>query len=109
MFGYRRMDVVERSPSRLQVKYGPTVTSFDRTSEHILRNSRLAGVFSAVRHIELHRPTNHEGPPLWFVTVHLTGARQVEVGQSWLEEEASSVAAAISTIVNRPVRIGTIM
>ena len=108
-FGYRRIRVLERTPSRLELAYGKTITTLDKSSEKILKNSSLVGLFPVVRHVELHRPLNPEGPPNWFITVHLTGGRQVEVGQSSDEMEASEIAAHVSTVVGRPVVVGAVL
>ena len=109
IFGYRELHVLKGTPSTLEIAYGRTVTTFDKPSEKILRNGSLVGMFPLVRDVELHRPVNPEGPPNWFITVHLSGARQVEVGQTSHEAEASQIAARISTLLGRPVVLGAIL
>jgi len=102
-FGYRYLEIAESLPNRVTLRYGPTITTFDRTTGKVEQNGKLVAMVSLVERIELHQPLNHEGPPNWYVTVHISGHRQIEVGQVTDELEASIVAARISKIVERPV------
>ena len=103
LFGARAIIVERVSPEVLVLRYGRTQTLFDRASSQILQNGKLVGMLNSVERIELHRPTNQEGTVNWFVTIHLGGARQVEVGQVTDATDASTIGARIATVTGRPV------
>jgi uncharacterized protein (UPF0262 family) len=102
-FGYRFTEIVEDDPNHLTLRYGSTKTSFDRKSSRVTQNGRLVAVFDLIEQIKLHQPSSQEGPSNWYITLQLTGARQVEVGQVTDQTDASIVAARISGITNRRV------
>jgi hypothetical protein len=101
LFGARAIVVERTTPEALVLRR--TQTLFDRATSQILQNGKLVGILSSVERIELHRPSNQEGTVNWFVTVHLRGARQVEVGQVTDTTDASSIGARIATVTGRPV------
>lgn len=103
MFGHRFIDITEDLPHRVALRYGRTSTSFDRTTSRIEKNGKLVAMVGLIDRIELHQPCNQEGPPNWYVTVHISGGRQIEVGQVTDEMDASIVAAQISKVTGRPV------
>jgi hypothetical protein len=103
LFGARAIVVERVTPEALALRYGRTQTLFDRASSQILQNGKLVGMLGSVQRIELHRPPNQEGTVNWFVTVHLSGARQVEVGQVSDTTDASAIGACIATVTGRPV------
>lgn len=102
-FGYRYLEIAEDLPGRVALRYGHTTTTFDRKTGKVEQNGRPVAMVSLVERIEVHRPFNHQGPPNWYVTVQISGHRQVEVGQSTDELDASIVAARISKVTERPV------
>lgn len=103
LFGARAVVVEREAPDGLVLRYGGLRTHFDKASSQILQNGKLVGVLSSVERIELHKPSNQEGTVNWFVTVHLTAARQVEVGQVTDNTDASLIGARIATVTGRPV------
>jgi hypothetical protein len=105
-FGYRYIDVLEDKPSKLTLAYGPIKTTFDRDSAKVFQNGKLVAMADLIEKIELHQPRNQDGPVNWFVTVHVRGARQVEIGRITDSTDASLIAARISGIVGRPVVLG---
>ena len=107
LFGARAIVVERSTPEALALRYGRTRTLFDRSTSQILQNGKLVGILSSVERIELHRPSNQEGTVNWFVTVHLSGARQVDVGQVTDSTDASSIGARIATVTSRPVVVNS--
>jgi hypothetical protein len=103
VFGYRFIEVVEDKPALLSLSCGLTKTDFDRVNSKVLQNGRLVAMAQLVEKIELHQPANQDGPLNWFITLHVRGSRQVEVGQITDSTDASIIAARISTVVGRPV------
>jgi hypothetical protein len=102
-FGHRFLEIYEDLPNRVTLRYGRTTTSFDRTTSKVEQNGKLIAMIGLVERIQLHQPLNQDGPPNWYVTVHIAGHRQVEVGQVTDELQASIVGARISKITDRPV------
>jgi hypothetical protein len=102
-FGYRFLEISEDLPHRITLRYGKTTTTFDRTTARVEQNGKLVAMIGLVERVELRQPLNQEGPPNWYVTVHIAGRRQVEVGQVTAELEASIAGARISSITERPV------
>jgi hypothetical protein len=105
-FGYRFMEVIEDSPTHVTIRSGRITTTFDRLATKIVQNGRLVGMMDLIENVVLHQPLNQEGPPNWYITVHIAGRRQVEIGQVTDEIDASIVGARISKITGRPVVIG---
>ena len=105
-FGYRYIDILDDQPSILKLAYGPTTTTFDRGNAMVLQNGRLVAMADLIEKIELHQPQSQDGPVNWFVTVHVRGARKVEVGRITDSTDASLIAARISAIVGKPVVLG---
>lgn len=105
--GHRFLEIVEESPTRVTVRSGPTITTFDRATAKVEQNGRLVAMMDLIEKVELHQPMNQEGPPNWYVTVHIAGRKQVVVGQVTDELDASIVGARISKVTGRPVVIGT--
>lgn len=103
LFGERAISVESESLEALVLKYGGLRTVFDRESSKILQNGKLVGVLNLVDRVQLHRPLPQEGRANWYVTVHLQGARQVEVGQTTDRTDASLIAAHIATVTGCPV------
>jgi hypothetical protein len=103
VFGYRFIEVIEDKPALLSLSCGLTKTDFDRVNSKVLQNGRLVAMAQLVEKIELHQPANQDGPLNWFITLHVRGSRQVEVGQITDSTDASIIAARISTVVGRPV------
>jgi hypothetical protein len=104
--GTRTVSVERETPALLELRYGAVRTVFDRAEQKITQNGRLVGILPLVENIELHRPRNQEGMVNWFVTVHLRGSRQVEVGQLTDETDASIIGAHIASITGCPVNVG---
>lgn len=102
-FGYRFLEISEDLTSRVTLQYGKTTTTFDKTTSRVEQNGRLVAMVSLIENIELHQPCNQDGPPNWYVTINIRGARQVEVGQVTDKTDASIVAARISKVTGRPV------
>ena len=103
--GRRTVSVERETPELLELRYGAVRTVLDRAEQKITQNGRLVGVLPLVESIELHRPLNQEGTVNWFVTLHLRGGRQVEVGQLSDETDASIIGAHIASITGRPVKV----
>jgi hypothetical protein len=103
LFGERAITVESESPEVLTLKYGGLRTVFDRGSSKIFQNGKLVGVLSLVERVQLHKPSQQEGTANWYVTVHLKGARQVEIGQTTDRTDASLIGAHIATLTGRPV------
>ncbi len=102
-FGFRFLEIAEDLPTRVSLQYGSTTTTFDRETSRVERNGKLVAMIDLIENIELHQPENQDGPPNWYVTVHVKGARQVEVGQVTDETDASIIGARISKVTERPV------
>jgi hypothetical protein len=103
LFGERGIVVESQSPDVLVLTYGRLRTVFDRESSKIFQNNKLVGVMSLVERVQLHLAPQSEGALNWYVTVHLSGARQVEVGQTRDPADASLIGAHISTITGKRV------
>jgi hypothetical protein len=101
--GTRTVSVEHETSALLELRYGAVRTVFDRAEQKLTQNGRFVGILPLVESIELHRPPNQEGMVNWFVTVHLHGGRQVEVGQLTDETDASIIGAHIATIAGCPV------
>ena len=101
--GFRFIDVIQDTPEMLHLRYGGTETVLDRAGARILQNGKLVAMIDLVENVELHQPPNQDGPRNWFVTVHVRGARQVEVGRVTDSTDASIIAARVATAVSRPV------
>ena len=95
----------EDSPELLSVQWRRTLTEFDRRSGAIRQDSGLVASFSLVDWVEL-RPRHVARDSIhWVVALHLGSHRQLEVGESRDQEEASIVTAHISTATAKPVRV----
>jgi hypothetical protein len=103
--GQRTISVEYETPTRLELRYGSLRTVFDRAGEKITQNGKLVAVLSCVDSVELHKPTSQEGTPNWFVTLHVRGQRQVEVGQVTDDTDASVIGALISSVTARKVTV----
>lgn len=103
LFGERAISVESESSLVLSLRYGSVRTVFDRSTGQVLQNGKLVALLASVERIELHKPMNQEGRANWFVTVRLSGARTVEVGQTTETTDASIIGARISTVTGRPV------
>lgn len=102
-FGYRSMDISEDLLDRLTLRYGRTIASFDRAAATVKQNGKLVASMCLVEKIQLRQPLNQEGPPNWYITVHISGRRQVEAGKVTDELTACIIGAKISKITGRPV------
>jgi hypothetical protein len=104
-FGRREIAFVSDSPDYLELEYGRTRTVFDRKTQRIFQNEKLAGSLQLVECVELHQPTNQEGTVNWFITVHIRGARRIEVGQVTDKTDAGIIAARIARITGCEVTL----
>jgi hypothetical protein len=104
-FGRREITIVRDSHDCLELAYGQLLTVFDRKAQRILQDGRLAAALPLVERVELHQPMHQEGTVNWFITVHVRGARLVEVGQVTDETDASIIAARIAGITDRKVTV----
>ena len=104
--GERTIAINRDTPKLLELRYGSLNTVFDGTRSQITQNGKLAAAFPLVDRIELHRPPRQEGTTNWFITIHVAGARSVEVGQTTDDVHASMVAARIASITRKEVTAG---
>jgi hypothetical protein len=104
-FGRREIAFVSDSPDYLELEYGHTRTVFDRKAQRILQDEKIAASLQLVECVELHQPTNQEGTVNWFITVHVRGARRIEVGQVTDKTDAGIIAARIARITGREVSL----
>ena len=101
--GKREIAVSKATSDYVELVHGRVRTVFDRKSQQVLQNGRVFASLALVERVELHFPMNQSGTPNWYVTVHVLGGRQVEVGQSTDATDASIVAARIAGVVKREV------
>jgi hypothetical protein len=101
--GYRSILIEDDTPGRLTLVSGSMRTTFDRTTNQIRQNDKIVAMLPLVTQVELSLPLNQDGPPNWFITVLVQGARQVHVGQEFDQTSASIVGARISTVTGKPV------
>jgi len=101
--GERTIAIDRDTAELLKLRYGSLTTVFDGTRSQITQNGKLAAAFPLVDRIELHRPPSQEGTMNWFITIHVAGSRNVEVGQITDEIHASIVAARIASITRKSV------
>jgi hypothetical protein len=104
IFGYRSIEIVEQSPLKLAVSYGPTVTVLDKSTSEVTQGGKLVGMIPLIADVQVHQPMSQASTPVWYVTIRLSGRRFVEVGQATGQEEAMHVAALISALVGRPIK-----
>ena len=104
LFGYRSIQIVEESPLKLALSYGPTLTVFDKSTSEVKQDGKLVAIVPLIADIQVHQPMSQASTPVWYVTVRLSGKRFVEVGQATSQEEAMHVAALISAVVSRPIK-----
>jgi hypothetical protein len=102
-FGSRFIDIERGLPGLLELRCGWTSTVFEKASARVLQGNRFASTFSTIERIELHQPRGQESPLNWVVALCLQGERQIQVGESTDETEASIVGAKIASITGRPV------
>jgi hypothetical protein len=101
--GKREIVIAKATSDYVELVHGSVRTVFDRRSQRVLQNGREVASLALVERIELHFPMNQSGTPNWFVTVHIRGGRQIEVGQSTDSTDASIVAARIAGVAQRQV------
>ena len=101
--GKREIVIAKDTREVLELMHGRVRTVFDRRSRNVLQNGRVVASMALVDRIELHFPMTQQGTPNWYVTVHIRGGRQVEVGQATDSTDASIVAARIASITERNV------
>jgi hypothetical protein len=104
LFGYRSIEVIESTPLKLAVRFGPTLTVLDKSASEITQNGKLVAMIPLIADIQVHQPATQTSTPLWYVTIRLSGRRFVEVGQTTAQEEALRVAALISAVVSKPIK-----
>jgi hypothetical protein len=104
LLGYRSIEIVEESPNRLAVRYGPSVTVIDKSTSQITQGGQLVAMVPLITDVQVHQPMNQASTPVWYVTIRLAGRRFVEVGQTTGQEDALHVAALIAGLVGKRVK-----
>ena len=104
-FGFRSIGVKTVTTETVELTSGSVTTVFDKAKGEIRQNGKLIAMLPLVTRVELHRPSSQEGALNWYVTVHISGARQVEVGQESDDTNASTVGAILATITGKPVEV----
>ena len=104
LFGYRSIEVIEETPFRLAVSYGPTLTVLNKSTSEVTQGGKLVAMIPLIADIQVHQPMSQASTPVWYVTIRLSGRRFVEVGQTTGQEDAMHVAALISALVGKPIK-----
>jgi len=104
LFGYRSIEIVEDSPNRLAVRYGPSVTVIDKSTSQVTQGGQLVAMVPLITDVQVHQPMSQASTPVWYVTIRLAGRRFVEVGQTTGQEDALHVAALIAGLVGKPIK-----
>jgi hypothetical protein len=105
LFGYRSIQIIEDTTTKISFRFGPTVTVFDKDLSQVLQNGKLVAMMPLITEIQVYQPTSQASTPAWFVSTRVSGARSVEIGQATEKEEAAHIAGLISAFVKKPVKI----
>lgn len=100
----RHILIEDDTPLQLVIRSGMSITTFQKSSGRVLQGSRFIASFEQIVRIQVGELEDSNESMSWTVRIGMRG-RELVVGRSFDQLEASIAAARIGSIVDRPVEI----
>lgn len=97
------IEIIDGDGHRLVLETGHGPLTVDAGRRVVERKGRTLARFSEVRHVQVSRSASEDGPDEWTVILHLGLFRNVRVGVTRDDVQASIVAARLATVIGKPV------